>query len=120
LLLHQPPVSGGRRSPDSKNFLKIKLDGLTQKTLGPPVNPGLPRVGNNSRRHLRYWTSARIGAANKGVDVGWSAPASFSSVTATASAFAIVPRWMCIAPPSAADWNMPAAFALPSLTIHIS
>src|SRR5258707_12269070 len=29
-----PPVLGGRRSPDSKNFLQIMLDGLTQKTPG--------------------------------------------------------------------------------------
>ena len=73
-----------------------------------------------ARRNVRPSASARIGAANNGVEVGWSAPASFSSVTATASVFSAEPRWMCIALPSGADWNMPAAFALPSLMIHIS
>jgi hypothetical protein len=35
--------------------------------------------------YATYCTSARMGTANKGVEVGWSAPASFSIVTATAS-----------------------------------
>ena len=54
-----------------------------------------------------------MGAANNGVEVGWSAPASFSRVTATAPVFSAEPRCMCMALPSGADWNMPAAFGLP-------
>ena len=33
LLLHQPPVLGGKQLPVSKNSLKITLDRLTQKTV---------------------------------------------------------------------------------------
>src|ERR1019366_9219034 len=47
-LLHQPPVSGGKRSPDSKNFLKITLDGLTQKTLGSAQLAKLPHKATPS------------------------------------------------------------------------
>src|ERR1035441_9301386 len=86
---------------------------------GQTPRPSFARM-HKAEPYATYRTRARMGAANKGVEEGWSAPASFSSVTATASRFATVACCICIALPSGADWNMPAAFALPSPTIHIS
>src|SRR3954452_25389848 len=62
-----------------------------------------------------------MGAANSGVEVGWSDPVSFSRVTATRAALSIAPRRRCMALPSDEDWNIPAGFGLPPLGIsHIS
>jgi hypothetical protein len=62
-----PPVLGGRRSPDFKNFQQKALDGLTQKTwlyldhtVGAPAPSGESAAEAWQKRLLRSYMHKRL------------------------------------------------------------